>query len=405
MTNSNSLGRREFLRSGTAFGSAIALGLLGQSKAMAAPVKMPIGVGTHTMAGPLILKMQQDRMIETAASQLGFEISADYQDFQALLRMLQAVAAGQLQYGMLGSTPNIRLLASSEPAVPIAIAGGGLDFPLQVPADSSIRNMEDLKGKTVLTLVGSDLHLAFNNMVKAYFGTDDINSLGIKLKNISGVTELFERQSGIDAYVGFEPASSGAAERGILKTLLHNNGTTGPHYDGPEGQGEGHELAWFKNADYYPDGFYPHRIWWVVRRQFLKKHPEAVTAFLAANQRAAVVLKNTSEEAIVDLIGDHWKGSSAAKRMVVEQTLWCRRGWIWVTEGDAETLVGLSKIKSIFEKELTGNQVRNIVGEGAEVARRAYELVNEQPPEAVFTDPNAKDVRGLPPWEYRRWKI
>jgi len=32
--------------------------------------------------------------------------------------------------------------------VPIAIVGGGNTFPLQVPANSPIHNLDDLKGKT-----------------------------------------------------------------------------------------------------------------------------------------------------------------------------------------------------------------------------------------------------------------
>jgi ABC-type nitrate/sulfonate/bicarbonate transport system substrate-binding protein len=66
--------------------------------------------------------------------------------------MLQGIAAGQLQMGTLGSTPTIRSLAGPDPTVPLAIVGGGNIFPLQVPPGSPIKNLDDLKGKTVLTL-------------------------------------------------------------------------------------------------------------------------------------------------------------------------------------------------------------------------------------------------------------
>ena len=291
MTTDARFTRRGFLQGGAALGVGAGLGLAGPAlwpRTAHAAVDMAFGVGIHTMGGPLVLKMQKEGMIEAAAAELGIDVKPDYQDFQALLRMLQGVAAGQLHYGMLGSTPNIRLLASPEPAVPIALAGGGLDFPIQVPVGSDIRNMEDLRGKTILTLVGSDLHLTLNNMLKAHFGTDDVKELGITVKNMTAITELFEVQPGVDAYLGFEPGSFGAQQRGVMTTLIRNDGTTGQHYDGPEGKGAGLELEWFKNAPYYPEGFYPHRIWWVIREDFLAENPDAVTAFLVAHHRAAV---------------------------------------------------------------------------------------------------------------------
>jgi ABC-type nitrate/sulfonate/bicarbonate transport system substrate-binding protein len=408
MTTDTQFSRRGFLQGSAALGLGAGLGLAGTAlwpRAAQAAVNMAFGVGTHTMGGPLVLKMQKEGMIEAAAAELGVDVVPDYQDFQALLRMLQGVAAGQLHYGMLGSTPNIRLLTSPEPAIPIALAGGGLDFPIQVPVGSDIRNMEDLRGKTILTLVGSDLHLTLNNMLKAHFGTDDVKELGITVKNMTAITELFEVQPGVDAYLGFEPGSLGAQQRGVMTTLIRNDGTTGQHYDGPEGKGAGLKLEWFKNAAYYPEGFYPHRIWWVIREDFLSENPDAVTAFLVAHHRAVVALSETSPEDIVAMVGDHWAGSDDAKKFVVDRILWRNRGWAWITEGDAGSLVGLSQISSIFEEPLTADRLKGILGKGAEVTRRAYEIVGGDPAADVFVDPNASDVRGLPQWEIDKWSL
>jgi ABC-type nitrate/sulfonate/bicarbonate transport system substrate-binding protein len=401
------LTRREWMRSSAALGLTAAFVASPVWRAAQAAVNMPIGVGTHTNGGPLVLYMQEHGLIEAASKELGVDVMPEFQDFQALLRMLQGIAAGQLQYGMLGSTPNIRLLATPEPAIPIAIGGGGLDFPVQVKPDSPIRSMEDVRGKTVLTIVGSDLHLEWVNMLRAYFGTDDDGELGITTKNITAVTELYEPQEGIDVMVGLNPGSFGAQERGVLETLITNYGTTGIHYDGPEGKGAGHELAWFKNTPYYPEAFYPHRIWWVVRRQFLEEQPDAVTAFLAANHRAAKALTAMSPAEVVELVGNHWPESASldAKKDVVDVTLWRNRGWCWITEGDAETLVGLSKVKAIFETELTPDLVKSIMTQGADVTKRAYELVGSDPAREVIVDADASDVRGRPQWEAADWTL
>ena len=108
---------------------------------------------------------------------------------------LKGIAAGQLQMGTLGSTPTIRSLAGPDPTVPLAIVGGGNIFPLQVPPGSPIKNLDDLKGKTVLTLVGSDLHLVLVRMVKAHFGVDDPKEVGITVRGNNAITEL-ERRPG-----------------------------------------------------------------------------------------------------------------------------------------------------------------------------------------------------------------
>jgi ABC-type nitrate/sulfonate/bicarbonate transport system substrate-binding protein len=355
------------------------------------------------MGGPLVLTMQKQKLIEAAAKELGVEVEPDFQDFQALLRMLQAVAAGKLQYGMLGSTPLIRNIGREKPAVPIAIAGGGLDFPLQVKPDSGIKNLDDLKGKTLITLVGSDLHLTFVNMLQAYFGTDDAKKLDITVKRCTAVPQVFTPQDGIDAYVGVDPFSLHAQEKGELVTLIHNNGTSGPAYEGPEGKGEGHRLEWFKNAEYHPEGFYPHRIWWVVRQEFLAEEPDAVAAFIVAAQRAATSLTKASEDDVSSLMADYWKTSDSARKHVVRSILWRNRGWTWLTEGDAQTLVGLSKVKPIFgDGELSAAHIKSVMALGADVTKRSYDLIHYPPPD-VFTDPNTSDVRGLPQWNVDKW--
>jgi ABC-type nitrate/sulfonate/bicarbonate transport system substrate-binding protein len=399
--------RREVIRSSVALGFLAGLGCLRPLSAAATTLKMPIGVGLNTNGGPLVMQMQREGLIEAAAKAVGLDVQPEFQDFQALLRMLQGIAAGQLQYGMLGSTPNIRLLATPEPAIPIALAGGGADFPLQVNAGSPIHDLDGLKGKTVLTLVGSDLHLTFINMLRAYFGNENVKELGITVKNVTAVTELYAQQAGIDAYVGVDPGSYGAQERKVLSTLLHNNGTTGPAWDGRDGKGAGITPGFFKKSQYAPEAFYPHRIWWVVRERFMKEQPDAVVSFLVANHRATVALAKAPPERVIELIGDHWASSASldAKKSLLADTLWRRRGWSWITEGDAKTLVGLSKVKTIFEQELTPALIKSVFAKGSEITRKAYERVGKEPAVAVLVDAGAADVRGRPQWEIDTWSL
>ena len=150
--------RRDVLRAGVA--TLLAIPLFRASPALAQALKMTMGVGLTNDGAPLVFAMQKEKLLEQAATELGITLDPEYLNFPVLLRMLQGLAAGQLDIGMLGSTPTIRSLSQPNPAIPIAIAGGGIKFPLQVPPGSSIKKLDDLKGKSVLTIVGSDLHLS-----------------------------------------------------------------------------------------------------------------------------------------------------------------------------------------------------------------------------------------------------
>ena len=390
---------------GLGLGTLLGLPLFVASPALAQALKMTMGIGLTNDGAPLVFAMQREKLLEKAAEELGLKVDAEYLNFPVLLRMLQGLAAGQLDIGMLGSTPTIRNLALPNPAVPVAIAGGGIKFPLQVPPGSPIKNLDGLKGKSVLTIVGSDLHLVLNLMLQAQFGTDDPKTLGITVKNIQAFAELTRRQPDIDAVLSVEPAAQGAVNAGELVNLLRNDGTTGPAYDGPEGKGEGHKIASFAKTPFAPEAYYPHRIWWVAREEFLQRNPKAVTALLIANAHATTMVTKMTPDAVIDMSAQDWFSDRAAQRPYVENILYRRRGWSWITEGDARTLVGLSKVKSIYQQELTPELVKRTLRLGAPLAREAYERVGKFPDAAAFTDPKATDIRGLPVWEIDRWKL
>jgi ABC-type nitrate/sulfonate/bicarbonate transport system substrate-binding protein len=404
MTESNLLQRRSLLRVAGAAALA-ALPLFRASPALAQAVKMTMGIGLTNDGAPLVFAMQRDGLLEKAAAELGLKLETEFLNFPILLRMLQGLAAGQLDIGMMGSTPTIRSLAQPNPAVPIAIAGGGIKFPLQVPKGSPIKTLDDLRGKSILTIVGSDLHLTLNLMLKAHFGTDDAKELNISIKNIQAFTELTRAQPGIDAVLNVEPAARGAENAGELVTLMRNDGSTGPAYDGPEGKGDGHRIASFSKTAFFPEAYYPHRIWWVAREAFLKENPKVVTALLLANARAAKLTAEMTSDQVMDLANKEWFSDRAAQKPYAENILYRKRGWCWITEGDARSLVGMSKTKSIFQTELTGELVTRTLSLGAAVARDAWERSGKSPGPEPFTDSKASDTRGLPVWDIAGWKL
>lgn len=395
--------RRTILKAGT-LAALLAAPLFRASPALAQALKIELGIGLTNDGAPLVFAMQKDKLLEKAAHELGLTLDPEYLDFPVLLRMLQGLAAGQLDIGMLGSTPTIRNLALPNPAVPIALAGGGIKFPLQVPPGSPIKTLDDLKGKTVMTIVGSDLHLVLVLMLQAHFGTYDVKELGITVKNIQAFTELTRAQPGIDAVLNVEPAAQGAVNSKELVTLLRNDGSTGPAYDGPEGKGEGHTIASFAKTPFAPEAYYPHRIWWVVRQEFLQKNPKAIVALLIANQQAVKRVTQMTPDEVIDLAAKEWFSDREAQRPYVENILYRRRGWGWITEGDAKTLVGLSKVKPIYQTELTADLVKRAMTPASALAREAWERTGKEPQPAAFSE-KAADLRGRPIWEIEQWSL
>ncbi|HEV8500098.1 MAG TPA: ABC transporter substrate-binding protein [Casimicrobiaceae bacterium] len=394
--------RRTFV---TRVGAMLALPMFRASPSLAQALKMTMGAGLAQESGALIMKMQQDKLLEAAAQELGMSgVAVEYLSFPVLLRMLQGIAAGQLQFGTLGSTPCIRSLTSPDPVVPIAIAGGGNSFPLQVPPNSPIHNLGDLKGKNVLTILGSDLHLVLVRMMQAQFGVEDPKDLGVNIRNINALTELGRAQPGIDACVSVNPVSGAAENSGDLVTVLRNDGSTGPAYQGPEGNGAGHRIASFSKTPFAPEAYYPHRIWIVARRDYLAANPKAVTALLIANQRAVSLLVKAGTDAIVKVGAPNWPADTAAQKAWIDTVLWKRRGWSWITEGDARTLIGLSTTKAIFQSKLDPDTAKKLFALGADVSRAAYEAVGRVPDATAFAD-TSRDIRGRPVWEAAQWNL
>lgn len=375
------------------------------AQAAAQPVKTTLGVGMFTEGSALVVAMQSDDLINKAAAELHTSLELDTLDFQVLLRMVQGMVAGQIQIGMLGSTPMIRMLATANPAIPIALAGGGVNFPLLVNPDTKIRTLQDLPGKTVFTLVGSDLHLVLLLMLRAEFAHDDVKKLGIILRNAQTNTELARRQPGIDAILGTEPVGATAERTGELVGLLRNNGMTGPAWDGPEGKGAGHIVNNFKATRFAPEAYYPHRIWWAARRDYLEQHPTEVTAFLVANARATEKMSAMPLDDLIKMSNAKWASELPDQRVFAERILWRRRGWSWATEGDVRSLIQLSSTKTIYENELKPENVKKLVALAAPPARKAWEIMQQRPAADVFVDPNAPDRRGLPLWEVEKWTL
>ena len=84
--------------------------------------------------------------------------------------MVEAFVSGNLDFGMWGNTPIVRLIAQNQPLQIVTVGEGHFRFVLATRKDSPIRNIADLKGKTVGALLGGDPYNVLSQMLRFELG-------------------------------------------------------------------------------------------------------------------------------------------------------------------------------------------------------------------------------------------
>jgi hypothetical protein len=124
-----------------------------------------------------------------------------------------------------------------------------------------------------------------------------------------------------------------------------------------------------------------------------------------ANQRAVELTSRMTTDQVIDLASAEWFSDRAAQRPYVENILYRKRGWSWITEGDARSLIGMSRVGTIFQTELNPDAVRRSLALGAPLSREAWERTGRTPAMETFVAPGAPDTRGRPVWEIDSWRL
>jgi hypothetical protein len=397
--------RRRFMTAAAAIGLAAPAIVRGQGRKAA-----KVSVGRQPWAAgnsPVTQYMIANKTFERFAADAGYDLTVDYRDYPSALPMVEAFVSGNLDFGMWGNTPIDRLIAQNQPIQLITVGEGHFRFVLATRKDSPIRNIGDLKGKTVGALLGGDPYNVLTQMLRYELGNADPRAFNITVVNTPTQAQAATIPSGMDAAMLIYPAFLKASTEIGTVGIMNSFGYTESHYKGPAGEGAGHLLESVKKSAFYPDGYYLHRSFWIGSPKVMQGDPTIVTAFVQAQQDAVAKLSKMNAGDVSQLSKKYWELPPDLGAKVVEDDVLFKRGWCWPTEGDAIALLETSKYMvdgRLIAKPLAWSQVKGGFAQAAPLVKAAYDKTGQVPPEGQFNDKSAQDLRGAPVWELDRWK-
>jgi len=390
--------------------------------AVAAPTAEPVAVATAAPAAKALtlrigrfpngagaafvtVYMRDHQLIEKAGKELGYDLTVEWQDFPTAVPVVQALTAGQLDIGPMGSTAGLNLIAGGQAVTPISNAEGHFKVVVVTRPDSDVRSLEDLKGKTVAVAVGTDLYNIFAEMLLGTFGSADPAQAGINIVNVSTPAQLAAVPQGSDAAIVTNPAFLKAHDEVGTVAIVNSYGYTESYYKGVLGEGAGLLIPSAEKSVFWPEGYYGHRALFIARDAVIKENPKAVAAFLVAQQRAIDALRQMSAEEVAALCEKDWGLPAAMGKEIVSNDLLMTRGWAFLTEGDAKVLnlqVGLLVKNEVIKEAIPWATLAEYLGKSGEVAKIAWETLGSKPSMDEMLDISI-DKRGNPTWETAKW--
>src|SRR5688500_11930675 len=261
--SSNGPSRRRFITVAGAASVALAAPAIVRGQPRKA---QKVSVGRQPWAAgnsPVTHYMITNNTFERYAADAGYDLSIDYRDYPSAAPMVEALVSGNLDFGMWGNTPIVRLVAQAQPLQIVSVGEGHSRFILATRKDWPSRNLADLTGRTGGARLGGDPYNVLSQMLRFELGNPDPKAHGITVVNTPTQAQAATIPSGMDAAVLIHPAYLKAnAELGTVG-IVNSFGYTEPHYRGPAGEGAGHLMPNVKQSPFYPDGYYLHRSFWI----------------------------------------------------------------------------------------------------------------------------------------------
>jgi ABC-type nitrate/sulfonate/bicarbonate transport system substrate-binding protein len=402
-----SFGRRCVLRGLTAAGgAALAMPRIAGAGEAAQQAKVSVGAIPWTgFSGPVAQYMINNRLFEKNAADLGYELTVDWRNYPTALPMVDAIVSNNLDIGMWGIVPIVRAISANLPLSLLVVGEGHLRLVLVTKQGSPVRNLQDLRGKTVGALLGGDPYFALLQMMRYELGSADFRAAGIRIVNTPTLAMAASVPSGMDAASTVYPSYLAAQGTGTVG-VMNSFGYTEPYYKGPLGEGEGILLPTVKQSPFYPEGYYLHRAFWIANNNLLDKQPQLALAFILAQQQAVSTLAAMDPGAVSQIVREFWQLDPEQGGKVVRENWLYRRGWAWPTESDAWAVLKISEFMAndkMVARPLGWDQVKGAFARTSPLLKQAYDRLGGKPEDGEFVRADAPDLRGPPVWEMDRW--
>ncbi|MFC4778850.1 aliphatic sulfonate ABC transporter substrate-binding protein [Paenibacillus sp. GCM10023252] len=203
--------------------------------------------------------------VEEEFAKLGAK--AEWTAFQTGPEIFEAIAGNHLDFGQTGNIPVLSAQVNKVPFKQISVSGDGkTNNNIIVPKGSEAKSISDLKGKKIAVAKGS---VPYNVLVRA------IEVAGLKITDFTIVQVLpaearpaFEAGQ-VDAWAIWEPFVSTQVIKNGARVLVSGEdlGLINPNFN-------------------------------VVHSEFAEEHPELVTAYLKALERARIWQEENQEETV-----------------------------------------------------------------------------------------------------------
>ena len=166
---------------------------------------------------PLLIAREEGWLEEDLAE---YGVTVNWNSFEAGPQINDSMAEGSTDVGPLGDVPAVSAIAAGQDNVVACIAAEGpTAYALLVAQDSEIESVEDLKGKTIATVVGSTGHNLVDKVLASVDLSidDDVNFLSISASEASDV--LISKEA--DAVAIWEPNVTRLTENGTARVLAY----------------------------------------------------------------------------------------------------------------------------------------------------------------------------------------
>lgn len=194
---------------------AVALGIA-MAPSLAGDRSLRIGVQKY---GTLII-LQARGTLEKRLAEKGIKVT--WTEFPGGPQLLEALAAGSIDFGTTGEAPPVFAQAAGAPLVYVGVESPApTGEAILVPKDSPIKSVADLKGKKVALNKGSNVHfLLVRALAKAGLMPADIKSVFLPPADGRAAFE----SGNVDAWVIWDPFLAAAQTATGARTLVDGTG-------------------------------------------------------------------------------------------------------------------------------------------------------------------------------------